>query len=98
MLLLVCWLVPAATLVGLMLFREHTSRNEDDFLRVKHPTASTLNNQAATADEMDVLDRWGPVLLSAVLVCGVRHRSVVSLPAMAGELETGFVTRQRRRS
>ena len=71
MLLLVCWLVPAATLVGLMLFREHTSRNEDDFLRVNHPTASTLNNQAATADEMDVLDRWGPVLLSAVLVCGL---------------------------
>ena len=70
-LLIVTLLVPAITLVGLMLCRAHTSRNEDDFLRVNHPTSSTLNNQAATAQEMDVLERWVTVLISAVLVCGL---------------------------
>ena len=70
-LLIGSWLALAATLVGLMLFRKHASRNEDDFLHVNHITASALNNQAATAHQMDVLDHWVTILRTAVLVYGL---------------------------
>ena len=69
--LIVSWVVLAVTLIGLMLFRKHASRNEDDFLHVSHATASTLNTQAATARQMDVLDRWVSIFLIAVLVYGL---------------------------
>ncbi len=71
MLLIVSWLALAVTLIGLMIFRKHASRNEDDFLHVSHATASSLNTQAATAHQMDVLDRWVHILLTAVLVYGL---------------------------
>ncbi len=71
MLLIVSWLALAATLIGLMIYRKHASRNEDDFLHVSHTTAGMLNTQAATAHQMDVLDRWVGILLTAVLVYGL---------------------------
>ena len=69
--LIVSWLALAATLIGLMIYRKHASRNEDDFLHVSHATASTLNTQAATAHQMDVLDRWVSILMITVLVYGL---------------------------
>ncbi len=69
--LIVSWLALAATLVGLMLFRKYKSRDEDDFLHVSHATASMLNSQAATAHQLDVLDRWVTIVLAAVVIYGL---------------------------
>ena len=70
-LLIVSWMALAVTLVGSMLFRRHTSRSEDDFLHLSNTTTSMLNSQAATAHQMDVLDRRVTILLTAVLVYGL---------------------------
>ncbi len=69
--LIVSWLALAVTLVGLMLFRKHTSKSEDDFLHVNNATAGMLNSQAATAHQMNVLDRWVTILLTAVVIYGL---------------------------
>jgi Co/Zn/Cd efflux system component len=70
-LLIVGWLAISATLVGLMIFRKYKSLDEDDFLHVSNATSSMLNSQAATAHQMNVLDRWVSVLLAAMVIYGL---------------------------
>lgn len=69
--LIVSWLALGVTLFGLLLFRKHTSRSEDDFLHVNNATAGMLNSQAATAHQMNVIDRWVTIFLAAVVIHGL---------------------------
>lgn len=69
--LIVSWLALAATLVGLMIFRKHASRNEDDFLHVNNTTVSMLSSQATTAHQMNLLDRWVTIVLAALVIYGL---------------------------
>jgi hypothetical protein len=65
------WSVFAAALLGVMLYRKNVARHEDDFLHVMHATARLLNDQATTAQQLDVLDRRVKILAGFVLLYGL---------------------------
>lgn len=65
------WSVFAAALLGVMIYRRNVARHEDDFLHVMHATARLLNDQAATAQQLDVLDRKVKILSAFVLLYGL---------------------------
>jgi hypothetical protein len=60
----------AVSVLALFIWRKTVSRNEDDFLHVMHGT-SVVPQQAAIAQKLDVIDKWGKILTVLTVAFGL---------------------------
>jgi hypothetical protein len=67
--LIVLWGVLAASVLVLIVWRKMVDRNEDDTLQLLH--AEAVSTQAAVAQKLEVIDRWGKGLTILTAVLGV---------------------------
>jgi hypothetical protein len=65
------WVIMAAVVGSLALYLKYVSRAEVDLLHLGEGEASEIPRQAAMADRLDVIDRWGKTLTIILLVYGV---------------------------
>ena len=67
----IVWMLLAALVIGLILYRKWVAKDEDDRL---HTTASEMGmvaRQAAIAHRLESIDRWGQALTLVALVYGL---------------------------
>ena len=67
----VIWLALASAVFGLAAYRKLVSRNEDDILHVRDSEAPKIAQQAAMANQLDWVDKWGKALTVAAFALGV---------------------------
>ena len=65
------WACLAAVVIGLGLYRKLVTRNEDDYVHVAEGEARLIPQQIATAQRIEVIDRWEKILIVVTLVAGV---------------------------
>jgi hypothetical protein len=67
----VIWVVFAATVGSLALYRKFISRAEVDVLHLRDSESRMVSQQVAFAHRLDAIDQWGKILTIAVVVYGV---------------------------
>ena len=67
----VLWMVLAVAVIGLILYRAWIARSEDDSLHVNEREIGLVSQQAATAQKLEAVDRWGKALTVVVLLFGL---------------------------
>jgi len=73
---LAIWSVFAAIVIGLAVYRKMLSANEDDTLHVSDGAARMVSQQAAIAQKIDVIDKWGKTLTVVVVATGLVLASI----------------------
>jgi hypothetical protein len=64
------WILLAAVVIGLALYRKLVSRGEFDVLHVRDSEAELIPQQQFVARRLDWIDHWGKLLTVATLVYG----------------------------
>ena len=67
----VIWAFVALAALALALYRKLITRHEDDYVHVADSEASIIPQQIAIAHKLDVIDRWGKILIIATVIGGV---------------------------
>ena len=67
----VLWIILSAVVVGLIVYRKWIAKDEDDTLHVMDCEVGLLSQQAAVADKLKSIDRWGKALTAIALVYGL---------------------------
>jgi uncharacterized membrane protein len=67
----VVWMILAAGVIGLILYRAWTARREDDRLHVDQSEIGLVSQQTATAEKLDSIDHWGEALTVIALLYGL---------------------------
>lgn len=67
----VLWMILAVAVIGLILYRVWIARSEDASLHVAQSEMSLVSQQAATAQKLEAIDRWGPTLTVIALLYGL---------------------------
>jgi hypothetical protein len=67
----VLWMILAMVVIGLLMYRRWVSREEDDTLHVMESDAAMVPQQAALAQKLESIDRWGKALTAIALVYGL---------------------------
>lgn len=67
----ILWMILALVVVGLLAYRRWVSRNEDDTLHVMESESGMVSQQAAMAEKLEFIDKWGKVLTVVALVYGL---------------------------
>ena len=67
----IAWLVLATAVVALAVTRKVVAHYEDDLLHVREGDAALNTQQQATANKLEVIDRWGKILTAAAVVSGI---------------------------
>jgi hypothetical protein len=65
------WVVLAAVVVALAVYRKVVSLKEDDTLHIDERESGLVVQQVEVARRLDVVDRWGQILTVVVLVYGL---------------------------
>lgn len=65
------WMVLAVAVIGLILYRTWIARTEDDRLHVHESEIGLVSQQAATAQRLEAIDRWGQALTVLALLYGL---------------------------
>jgi hypothetical protein len=65
------WMVMAAVVGTLAIYRKYVSRAEVDVLHLRETESVEIPRQEAMAHRLDSIDRWGKVLTIALFVYGV---------------------------
>lgn len=65
------WIVLAALIVGMALYRNFVARNEDDVLHLASGTDRAVREQASLAERLSAIDRWGKSLTLFEAVFGL---------------------------
>jgi hypothetical protein len=65
------WIALAIAVLGLAIYRRAISTHADDMLHVADSEAGHVAKQAATAHQLDMVDRWGKLLTVVATVYGV---------------------------
>ena len=67
----VLWMFLAVAVIGLILYRAWIARSEDDRLHVHQSEIGLVSQQAATAQRLEAIDRWGQALTVIALLYGL---------------------------
>ena len=67
----VLWVILSVIVVGLIVYRKWIAKDEDDTLHVMDCEVGLLSQQAAVADKLKSIDRWGKALTAIALVYGL---------------------------
>ncbi|MGA2040104.1 MAG: hypothetical protein ABSH42_12580 [Bryobacteraceae bacterium] len=68
----VLWVVLAAAVIGLIIYRRIIAASEDDMIHVADAgEASITAHQVAVGQKLDQIDKWGKILTAVVVVYGV---------------------------
>jgi len=65
----VLWILLAVSIIALIIWRKMVASNEDDTLHVLQGGA--VPQQAAVAQKLDMIDRWGKILTVIAVVFGL---------------------------
>lgn len=65
------WVVMAAVVGSLALYRKYVSRAEVDILHLGENEASHIPQQEAMAHRLETIDRWGKILTIVLIAYGV---------------------------
>jgi hypothetical protein len=66
----VLWMILAVAVIGLILYRAWIARGEDERLHVHPSEIGVVLQQAATAQKLEAIDRWGQALTIIALLYG----------------------------
>jgi hypothetical protein len=70
--LVILWMVLALAVLALLVWRKAVARNEDDNLHVLDGAAAqTSSVQAAVAEKLELIDKWGKIVTIVTVVYGV---------------------------
>ncbi|MCX6597107.1 MAG: hypothetical protein NTV70_12155 [Acidobacteria bacterium] len=64
------WLVLAAGVAALAVYRAMVARNDDEFVHLGRNQEQLLTNQAAIGGKINSLDKWGKTLTAVTFVYG----------------------------
>jgi uncharacterized membrane protein len=67
----VFWMMLAVAVIGLIVYRAWTAWGEDERLHIHQSETGLVSHQAATAQRLETIDRWGQVLTVIALVFGL---------------------------
>lgn len=67
----VIWVVLAAIVGSLALYRKFVSRTEVDLIHLRDNEARVVSEQVAFAHRLETIDRWGKILTIAVIAYGM---------------------------
>ena len=67
----VLWVLLALVVLGLIAYRRVVSSHEDETIHLGHGSEAVPAQQAAIADKLDVIDRWGKLLTVIALAYGI---------------------------
>jgi hypothetical protein len=70
------WSFFALIVLGLAAYRKILSNQEDDSLHVSEGTAGLITQQVATAQKIEVVEKWGKISTAVVLAAGLILASV----------------------
>jgi hypothetical protein len=65
------WVVLAATVGSLALYRKYVSRAEVDVIHLRDTESAQIPQQQAMEHQLAAIDRWGKILTIVLLVYGV---------------------------
>lgn len=65
------WVVLACVVAGLAIYRRMISGQEDEMIHVADSERVHIGHQAAMAQRLEVIDRWGKILTVVVLLYGL---------------------------
>ncbi|HEY3835041.1 MAG TPA: hypothetical protein VGL72_00645 [Bryobacteraceae bacterium] len=68
---LAVWSLVAAVVLGLAFYRKMLASREDDTLHVSEGASRLVPEQIATAQRIEVVEKWGKSLTAVVLVTGL---------------------------
>jgi hypothetical protein len=68
---LAIWSLFAAVVLGLAAYRKMLSGREDDTLHVSAGAAHLVTDQIATAQRIEMIEKWGKSLTAVVVVSGL---------------------------
>ena len=67
----ILWVILATIVIGVLMYRRWISRDEDDSLHVMESETGVVRRQAAMAQKLESIDRWGKVLTVVAVVYGL---------------------------
>jgi hypothetical protein len=67
---LVLWIVLAAAVISLIVYRKTVASKEDDSLHVSDGV-NVSQQQVSVAQKLEVIDKWGKILTAVAVVFGV---------------------------
>jgi hypothetical protein len=67
----VLWMIVAAGVIALIAFRVWVARREDERLHIHRSEIGLASQQAATAQKLEMIDRWGQALTIVALLYGL---------------------------
>ena len=67
----VLWMVLAALVISLIVYRKWVAKDEDHSLHVTASEIGMVSRQTFVARRIESIDRWGQMLTIAALVCGL---------------------------
>ena len=68
---LAVWSFFALIVLGLAVYRKMLANNEDDTLHVTEGTAGLVSQQAAQAEKIEVVEKWGKILTAVLAIAGL---------------------------
>jgi hypothetical protein len=67
----ILWMILTAVVIGLIACRKWIARDEDDTLHILDSDIAMVPQQAAMAQKLESIDRWGQALTVIALVYGL---------------------------
>jgi hypothetical protein len=67
----ILWMILTAVVIGLIMYRKWVARDEDDTLHVLDGDIAMVPQQAALAQKLESIDRWGKSLTVIALIYGL---------------------------
>ena len=67
----ILWMILTAVVIGLIAYRKWVARDEDDTLHILDSDFAMVPRQAAMAQKLESIDRWGQALTVIALVYGL---------------------------
>jgi len=67
----VLWVILAAAVLGLIVYRLIVAKHEDDTIHVMDSEAGIVSRQQAMALKLELIDRWGKTMTVIALVYGL---------------------------
>ena len=67
----ILWMILTAVVIGLIAYRKWVARDEDDTLHILDSDIAMVPLQAAMAQKLESVDRWGQALTVIALVYGL---------------------------
>jgi len=67
----VLWVVLAAAVIGLIIYRRIIAASEDDMIHISDASGAVTSQQVTVAQKLDQIDKWGKMLTVVAVAYGV---------------------------